>query len=723
MRVLILLALVSLGVSRLFAAEPDVVVFGGTPAGVMAAVTAGRQGNKVLLLEPGGLVGGMMAGGLTKTDMGRPETVGGLANEYFARVLKYYQDKFGVNSAQAKDCHNGVFFEPHVAGEIFAAMLQEAGVEVRKQQQLVDATVKGGRITEIAIHDAAKNSDASVTGKIFIDATYEGDLLAAAHVPYRVGREARSEFHESMAGLRQGPPEYLGTGDHRVMAYNIRSPITNVDALRAPVPKPQHYTPELLQSFVDAVLVHKYKTFEELFFDWPNWGGINGKFDSNRGDFPGANYAYLEGDYEARAAILARVQDYFLSLWWMLQNDPRLPEDFRQSAQRWGLPKDEFLDSGHISPQLYVREGRRMLGRYFITQDDLEMNRHKDDAVCIASYNIDSHTVQQLRYDGRLIPEEGYFTSSVEPWEIPYRALTPYAPSNLLVVCAVSATHIAYGSLRMEPIFMMIGQVGGLAADLALRQKTSVQDIPVKELQTWLTHAGIPLQAQYHPAVAIDNPPATVAVGQPVTFHAKVIEGKAPLQYFWNFDGSGAVQSTDENPTWTFPVAKPTEVSLKVLDANGNASMVSLANVQVGDDLTPDPAVNVRGVKFQGRWDRGGSLALQNRHRENFHDMNEEKGAKSVLFSTVIPRTGRYLVAFAFQGGPQRATNTPVAVTHRDGEAHLTVNQRTGAAPFAFQPLGEYRFEAGAIAKVVVSNENTDGFVSVDEVRWIWLGP
>jgi PKD repeat protein len=262
-----------------------------------------------------------------------------------------------------------------------------------------------------------------------------------------------------------------------------------------------------------------------------------------------------------------------------------------------------------------------------------------------------------------------------------------------------------------------------VAADLALRKSIPVQDVPVKELQARLTQAGIPLRASYRPGMEIVNPPAEVALNQPVKFKARVLEGKAPLKYFWNFDGSGTVQSTEAEPTHTFTVSKPQVVSVKVVDADGMPSMVAETLVQVGDDKTPDPSATVKNARFEGRWDRGGSLAVQNRHRVNYHDLNEGKGEKSVTFTTKLPRAGRYLVALAFQGGPDRSTKTPVTVTSADGDKELMVNQSTGADPFAFTPLGEFAFKEGAQGKVTVRNDGTDGFVSADAVRWIWLGP
>jgi hypothetical protein len=436
-----------LALTTLCSAETDVLVYGGTPAGVSAAVSAARQGRSVVLVEPLYYVGGMMSGGLTKTDIGDRGTIGGVSKEFFDRVLKHYQKAYGPESDQVKASKDGAFFEPKVAAEIFRTMLDEAGVKVLLKHDLVSAAINGGAVSSVVL----KSGDATEIheAKVFIDATYEGDLLAAAGVPYRVGREASAEFGESLAGMTEGPAEYLGKGDHRVQSYNMRSTLTNRADLLVPIPKPDVYTPEAHRGFIDSVKRGGYKTFEELFHDVPLWGGVNGKFDPNKADAVGLNYGYVEADAEGRRRIVKRLRDHWLSLWYMLQNDPDLPEDFRASAKKWGLPKDEFVESGHVSSQPYVRVGRRMMGRYFLTQNDVMDDRFKEDAICLGSYNIDSHEIQRMLTDKGWI-KEGFIIEKIDPYEIPYRSITPFAPRNLLVSCAVSASHIAYRTSRME---------------------------------------------------------------------------------------------------------------------------------------------------------------------------------------------------------------------------------------------------------------------------------
>lgn len=707
-----------------FAAPPsasyDVVVYGATPAGVTAAVAAGRTGHKVLLLEPAGLVGGMMSGGLTKTDITRRENCGGLSLETFKRIESYYAEKYGADSAQVKESHGGIYFEPHVAGEVFARMLKEAGVEVRTQQRLSRTVLSRNAIVKLVLVDAKTAAETIVEGRIFVDGTYEGDLMADAGVPYRVGREGRDEWNELLAGLTAGPEAYLGKGDHKAQAYNYRSTLTNRDEVRLPIPKPERYRRETYAGYVESVRKHGFKTFEDLFPDSRNWGMVNGKADPNKGDAIGFNAAYSEGDWEQRARIGARMRDHWLGLWWTLQNDPELPEAFKASARKWGLPKDEFVDNGHVSPQIYVREARRMLGSYHLTQRDVELLRQKDDTICLGRYNMDCHEVQVLQTpEGRV--SEGGFIEGVDPYEIPYRVLTPVAPTNLLVVCAVSATHVAYSTLRMEPCFMMLGQAGGFAAHLALVHGKAVQEIPVSELQDHLRETGVELKAPYRPAVEIGLPSAEgpLPVGQPVRFHAKPLLATAPIkEYYWNFDGSGSVQSTEKDPTVVFKVSKRTLVSLICVDEEGRKTLVDERLVEVGQPASGDPRQTVLQADVKGFWARAVSHSEERRFRNLYQDRNEEKGGKSVTFSATPGRSGRYIVSMAYRTAPGRASNVPVRIEHADGVFETKVDQRKPLTPFALAPLGEFRFEAGKTYRVTVGNAGTDGLVTLDEIRW-----
>lgn len=702
----------------------DVVVYGGTPAGIMSAVAASRAGETVCLLEASYLIGGMMAGGLTKTDLGKADTVGGLSREFFNRVLAYYTKEFGPDSQQVKESTNGYFFEPKVADKIFREMLDEADVVVGTHERLVDATVEKNRIQSINVKNYQTQKTATVTGKYFIDATYEGDLLAAANVPYRVGREAAAEYNEPLAGANSGPEMYLGKGDHRVQAYNMRSTVSNRADNLIPFPKPENYDPTPFEGFIKTVEKHNVKTIEELLSTMPKWGWVNGKSDPNVADYVGANYAYVEGDYEQRERIVRKVQDYWLSMWYMLQNDPRLPEEFRQSAMSIGLPKDEYLESGHVSPQVYVRVGRRMLGRYMLSQNDAEHDRWKEDGICLGSYNFDSHVVQDIRTENGL-EQEGYFIQLTDPYEIPYRSITPFSPDNLLVVCAVSATHVAFSTLRMEPVFMMIGQAGGTAAHLAHRDSKAVQDISVPELREKLTEAGIPFAAPFRPVVEIAlKTEGAIKAGQPVEFEIVEKNVRAPIEkIYWNFDGSGSLDSDSAKASYTFPAGAEYPVSLIVTDADGNISVLNTLTVKVEEDGVDSAPVATAKPKLEGRWDRTRGSEPEYRQRVALMDGNEGKGNKKATFSTKIPRTGKYKVALAYSFGPNRADAVPVTVEHSKGTEEITFSQkRKKETPFIFAPLGEFEFEEGQPATITVSNKDTEGFVVVDEARWIYLG-
>ncbi len=721
-RGLLALAIISSSLLPATASEisADVFVYGGTPGGVAAALTAARAGHKVTLADPTYFVGGMMAGGLTKTDVGNRDTIGGVSKEFFDRVFDYYKKTYGEDSAQAKQSHRGVFFEPKVAALIFRQMLDEAKVQVLLKHQIDKVAETKKRIVSATLLPTAGGEPVTVKAQIFIDATYEGDLLALAGVPYRVGREAREEYNESLAGVTDGPEMYLGKGDHRVQAYNMRSTITNRPDILVPFPKPDVYTPEPHHSFIEAVKKHNFKSFEDLFHDVPLWGDVNGKLDPNKADAVGFNYNYAEADPEGRAAIVKRVQDYWLSLWYMLGNDPELPQEFRDSVKKWGLPKDEFTESNNVSPQIYVRVARRMLGRYMLTQTDAQDDRFKEDSICLGSYNIDSHDVQRI-----ITPKgwemEGYIISPTDPYEIPYRSITPFAPENLLVVCAVSATHIAYGTLRMEPVFLMIGQAAGIAADLALKYKKPVQDIPIKELQDTLRTAGIALQAPFRPKIEIvATTPPPYQSGQEITFEAKTVRSRSPIEEIqWNFDGTGAVQAKGSQATWKFDVSKPYTITASAKDKEGFIALLASKDIAVGENGQPDIEVPFTAAKTKGRWDRAGSGLVSYRFRTPYHDMNENKGEKSATFETSIPEDGTYQVALAFAEDSNRANKVPVTVEYAGGSTVVDVDQTVKNKPFAFIPLGSFAFKKGQPARVIVNTTDTKGYVVVDAVRWI----
>ncbi len=711
--------------------EADIIVFGGTPAGIMSAVAAGRNGAKVVVIEPSYLIGGLMSGGLHKTDIGKRETIGGLSAEFFKRVMEFYTKTYGATSPQVialdytqdPKTRSGYYFEPKIALQIFREMLAEAGVTVRTKEQLQSVDATAGQIRSLVTRHYETGAETRYTGKIFVDGSYEGDLMAQAGVLYRVGREARAEYNESLAGLTEGPAEYLGTGDHRVQSYNIRSTICVDPNNRVPFPKPKHYFRDEHAHHIATVNAHGLTRLVELFPDRNRWAEINGKMDPNKADFIGMNLGYSEGDYEQRARITAKVQDYWLSLWYMLQNDPELPEAFKADARTYGLPKDEYQESNHVTPQIYVRVARRMQGRYFLTQRDVHRDRFKPDTICMGSYGTDCHGIQMIQTEAG-IKQEGDFNAAADPYEIPYRSITPYGVKNLLVVAAISASHVAYSSVRMEPVFMMLGHAGGLAAHLALAGQTAVQDISIAKLQAGLSAAGMPLKAPYRPWVeirAVQNGP--YQPGTPIDFEVVERDVRAPLTRFaWTFDGSGTVQGTGKKARFTFPHPGKYTVMLLAWENEKSFALPALLDITVEGGESLSREVHYTHATTVGRWSRSRGQEIEYRFRVGLLDENKRDGQARAEFTTTLPKAGRYRVAVAYATVGNRATNVPVHIKHAGGTATVKVNQRKKDSPFAFVPVGEFRFEADAPASVVITNAGVDGYVQIDAVRWLWLG-
>lgn len=494
----------------------DLVVYGGTAAGVATAVSGARQGLKVALLEPRDHIGGMVSGGLSATDVGRREVIGGIALEFYFRTGRHYQmDRYLQELAWRH--------EARVAEAVFNEMLQEAGVTVLKRHSLREkdgVRKEGARVVEIATESGAR-----FQARIFADASYEGDLMAQAKVSYTFGRESVAQYGESLAGVRAVTPSHQfpvdipardehgrllpevsaeprgepGSADKRIQAYNFRIIGTNAAANRLPWPKPANYDPgryELLLRYIHAMTPYLGRTME--FTDVSSTGLIpNGKADlNNRGgfstDYIGKNYTYPEGSYAERERVWKDHEDYQKGFYYFLANDPRLPESMRRTAREWGLSKDEFTDTGNWPHQLYVREARRMIGEYVAIQKDLQTDLTKPDVIGMGSYNSDSHNLQRFVNDKGFVENEGDVQVGVKPYQIPYRSLVPKRAeaSNLIVPVCFSASHVSYSSMRMEPQYMIIGHASGVAAALALRHNLAIQDIPMAELQKTLLAEG-----------------------------------------------------------------------------------------------------------------------------------------------------------------------------------------------------------------------------------------
>ncbi len=504
----------------------DVVVYGGTGGGVIAAVEAGRLGKSAVLIEPGGQIGGMTSGGLGATDIGAKSSVIGLAREFYHRIWKHYKNPEAWKSETREEYlpkhHDAVsenmevqwFFEPKVAEKILWDMLREAGVQVVTGGRLNrdNGVVRDGpRIVSISL----ENGDI-YKGRIFVDASYEGDLMAAAGVSYFVGREPNERYGEYLNGIVPNQPMFTegvspyrvagdpasgllpgveakspgtaGEGDARVQAYTFRVCLTDAPDNLVPITKPDGYNAELYEPHLRWALANPSTLPGDAYFKLTPMP--NRKTDSNNKgsfstDFVGKSALWAEADYAARERLWKEHESYVKGLLWFLGNDPRVPEAVRKETLRWGLPKDEFEKTGHWPFQLYVREARRMLGDYVVTENDCRRYVVAGDGIALASYPMDSHfTSRYVDEQGRLRVEGGLMTK-VSPYPVSYRAIVPRASecTNLLVPVCLSATHAAYGSIRMEPVFMMLGQAAAHAASRAIDGEIAVQDVPAEKIR------------------------------------------------------------------------------------------------------------------------------------------------------------------------------------------------------------------------------------------------
>lgn len=670
-------------------AEHDLVVYGATSGGVIAAVQAKRMGKSVVIVGPDRHLGGLSAGGLGWTDTGNKSVIGGLARDFYHRIWKHYdkpeawslqkREEYG-NRGQGTAAMDGEqrtmwIFEPRVAERVFEDLIAENAIPVHRDEWLDRAPGRGVTRTGARITAITMLSGKTFRGKMFIDATYEGDLMAAAGVDYHVGREANNVYGESWNGIQVGvlhhghhfkkpvdpyvvpgkpesgllprisaaPPGEKGQGDRRIQAYCYRMCLTNHDANRVPFPKPEGYDPKQYE-----LLLRIFET---------GWREHFGKFDpipnlktdtNNHGPFStdniGMNYDYPEGSYERRREILKEHQTYQQGLMYFMANDPRVPEEVRSKMSAWGLPKDEFTDNGHWPHQIYVREARRLVGAYVMTEQDCLDQRVTPDSVGMGSYTIDSHNVQRyVKPDGFVQNEGDIGVGAPRPYEIAYGSIVPKKgqAENLLVPVAMSSSHIAYGSIRMEPVFMILGQSAATAACLSLDRGHAVQDLPYATLRERLTADG------------------------------QGLEHAAPR----------AAPGTSLDPK-------------------------KLAGLVIDD----------QDARREGNW-TASAASRPHVGAGYLHDGNREKGKLTARFEAKL-KPGRYEVRLYYTANPNRATNVPVTVHHAGGQAAVKVNQRQ--APVidgAAVSLGVFEF--GADAAVVVSNEGTDGHVIIDAVQFL----
>ena len=483
----------------------EVVVYGDTSAAVIAATKVARLGHSVVLIGPGPHLGGLSAGGLGATDIGNKGAIGGMSREFYQRLGRHY----GESEAWR--------FEPHVAERVFGEIVDGAGVPVVRGERLnLDCGVQrqDGRIVSITME-----SGRTFAGDVFIDATYEGDLMACAGVSYAVGREANAKYGETLNGVQvqnalhhqfvkpvdphviPGDPDSgllygvdasgpgaEGAGDHRVQAYCFRMCTTDVPENRRPWPKPDDYDPQRYELLL--------RNFEagDLRVPWHPVLMPNRKTDTNNNfavstDHIGMNYEYPDGDYETRARIIRQHASYQQGLMWTLANHPRVPAEVRAHFQAWGLARDEFVDNDNWPHQLYIREARRMVADCVMTQHHCQGHEVAEDAIGLAAYTMDSHNVQRyVDRHGNVRNEGDVQVRGFPPYPIAYRAVVPRRGEceNLLVPVCLSASHIAYGSIRMEPVFMILGESAATAAVQAIEEDVAVQDVDVERLQARL---------------------------------------------------------------------------------------------------------------------------------------------------------------------------------------------------------------------------------------------
>ena len=668
----------------------DVVIYGGTSGGIAAALQTARMGRTAVLIEPTQFLGGLTTGGLGATDIGNKRAIGGIAREFYSRIWQHYQqpsawtrqtraDYFDrrntPNDANEKTMWT---FEPHVATKIYDDLLREAGgkITVVRGERLDLAPGKGVIKNGTRITRLVMESGRAFDGAMFIDASYEGDLLAKAGVSYHVGREANAVYGETINGVQTahtvshqfikrvdpyvkpgdpksgvlpgintaGPGEEF-SGDRKVQAYNFRMTTTDVPENRRAWEKPANYDPQWFELLL--------RNFEagDLRVPWhPVWMP-NRKTDTNNNfaistDFIGMNWDYPEADYATRAKIWQAHEDWQKGLMWTLANHPRVPEKVRAEFQRLGLAKDEFTDNGNWPRQLYVREARRMIGAYVMTEKNCTRTEVVADSVGMGAYNMDSHNIQRYITPEGYVRNEGDVQVRVRPYPVSFRSIHPKAAecTNLLAPVCLSASHIAYGSIRMEPVFMVLGQSAATAAVHAIDERADIQKIDGAKLKARLLRDGQVLDFDSDPL-----PPR------------------------------GAVTK-----------AKPAGIVVDDADAQvrGFESASTASSTYVGTGY--------------------------------LHDGNANKGAQTARFTADLPNAGRYQVAIAYPFNANRASNVPVTIRHADGETKVVLNQKKKpAVDDLLEPVGTFRFAKGKAGYVEISNAGTDGYVVIDAVQWL----
>lgn len=480
----------------------DALVYGATPGGIAAAITLGKRGRKVLLVAPDDNIGGMMTGGLSRTDFGSIHALGGLFKRFIGESYRHYADTYGPDSANAKVCRDGLYFEPQVARRIFLRWLAEVpNLTLVRQTHLVGVSVLDRAVQAVVLEDRRRSIRVTLRAGVFIDASYEGDLAAYAGASYLIGREAGSEFHEQYAGKlwwdvwERRIVRVEGSGDRIVQAYCYRLCLTKDVENRLPPPRPERYDRRNYVGLLPDIRNGRLDSLKQILsiLELPNR-----KADANNhpqgnpsSDLIGGADAYPEATWAEREVIAAAHRDHILGLLWFLRFDPEVPEALRRDAQQWGLARDEFPETDSWPAELYVREGRRILGDVIFTEHGAmaveggERPPVQRDSIAVGAYPIDSHaTGGRDPHNPDLL--EGFFylaRGETKPYQIPYHVMLPRGIRRLAVCGCVSSTHVGYGTLRMEPVFMGLGLAAGLAADQALGRGGDFRAISLDRLQ------------------------------------------------------------------------------------------------------------------------------------------------------------------------------------------------------------------------------------------------
>jgi hypothetical protein len=490
--------------------EYDICIYGGTSSGIIAAYTVKKMGNSVILIEPSDHLGGLTTGGLGQTDIGNKDAITGLARDFYRRIGREY----GMEESWT--------FEPHVAGKVFGDMIREAGIVVIRNASLIKTGRRGTKIRTLRFgyNDMNPGPDFVIKAKVFLDCSYEGDLLAMAGVSYTVGREDNRKYNETLNGVQlmqghqfpdsidpyriKGDPASgllwgisgdmlipAGTGDKKVQAYNFRICLTDSSENMIPPGRPEGYDStkyELLLRLIERT----GNTDLYRYFIWSRMPGRKTDIN-NRGAFStdmiGENHDYPEAGYSTRKEIFRKHLIYTRGLLYFLGHDSRVPGNMRTEMLKWGYPKDEYPDNDHFTPQLYIREARRMTGEYVMTEHHCRGSVIAEEPVGLAAYTMDSHNCQRIVVNGMVKNEGNVEVGGFPPYPIDYRAIVPGRKevTNLLVPVCLSASHIAFGSIRMEPVFMVLGQSAGIAACLAASSGSAVQDIKSGDIRKALS--------------------------------------------------------------------------------------------------------------------------------------------------------------------------------------------------------------------------------------------